>query len=119
MHNFAIMTVFESKADLGEVVQDFFFIEVFAIFFLLLYLISKLTIICVFHHHVQKHVSILEDIFKLDDVRMVKNFKNFCLILRFLSLVDCHRLQIDFLDYPEFLGYFRAHEVSHTARPSP
>ena len=82
MHDFPVMTVLESEANLSEVVEYFLFCEWWAILLALLDLLCKLTIVSVLHDEVEKQVIVLEDVLELDDVRMIKNFQYLRLLSR-------------------------------------
>ena len=74
MQDFTIVAVFQSQANLSEVIEDSVFAEWLAKASSLFDFVSQLSVVCILHDHVEVQAFVFEYVFKLDDVWMVKNF---------------------------------------------
>jgi len=87
MQDFAVVTVFEGEANLREVVKNFVLCERVSTHASLFNLVVEFTVIRVLHHYVKIEFLVLEDVLELNDVGVVKNLQNTCLIPRSDSFV--------------------------------
>ena len=70
MQDVSIVTVFESEANLGEIIHDLFLVEHLSLSSFNLDLFVEISAVTILHYYVQITISVFVDIPELNDVWM-------------------------------------------------
>ena len=122
MQNLPIMTMLYCKAHLCEPWKNFFLWKVIkssCLLFLLMLLFNLLLYVAsisVIHDYAELSLLCLINLSKSHNIRMVKDFKNFCFSECLLSLLFTHRLNVNLLDYGQWFVWLAFDEVCRSER---